>query len=91
MKNLPFVSPETYTEEEIDNFPDYYMPQIDLHLEWISTIKANVESIFRSRTDVYVAGDIYLVCRRKKYWYSSFPDVMRAFRRSKEQKTSYKQ
>jgi hypothetical protein len=33
-----FVYPETYTEEEIANFPEDFMPQTDAHLQWISTI-----------------------------------------------------
>jgi Uma2 family endonuclease len=85
-----FVYPETYTEEEIANFPEDFMPQTDVHLQWISTIKGNLQSIFRKQTDVYVAGDIYCYLDENQPNLRVSPDVMVAFGRTKEDRNSYK-
>ena len=86
-----FVYPETYTEEEVAQFPEDFMPQTDTHLRWISTIKGNLQSIFRKQTDVYVAGDIYWYMDEQQPNLRASPDVMVAFGVPKEERASYKQ
>ena len=86
-----FVYPETYTPEEIANFPEDFMPQTDLHLRWISTIKGNLDSIFRKKTDVYVAGDIYWYMDEMQPTLRASPDVMVAFGRPRQERSTYKQ
>jgi len=62
-----------------------------LQWEWIATIKNNLETLFRDRPDVFVAGDLL--------WYPvegdpatrAAPDVLVAFGRPKGYRGSYKQ
>lgn len=85
-----FVYPETYTEEEIANFPEDFIPQTDAHLQWILTIKENLQSIFRKQTDVYIAGDMYCYLDKNQPNLRVSSDVMVVFGRPKGDRSSYK-
>ncbi len=80
------------TEPEIV-YPDSDgMPMADntLQFQWIVTIKENLESLFRDRTDVFVAGDNLIYPVKGDNTIRLAPDVYVAFGRPKGHRGSYR-
>jgi Uma2 family endonuclease len=58
---------------------------------WIVTIKENLEILFKSRDDVFIAGDLFWFPVQGKGGIRQAPDVLVVFGRPKGHRGSYKQ
>jgi Uma2 family endonuclease len=66
------------------------MADNDLQFEWLTTIKGNLDDLFRDRPDVYVAGDHLIYAKEGFPKVRTAPDVYVAFGRPKGRRGSYK-
>lgn len=80
------IYPTSYVEEY-----EEYMAQTDVHFNWITTLKGNLQSMFRHRTDVYVTADIFWYSNEKQPTLRVAPDLMVVFGRPNQERDSYKQ
>jgi len=62
-----------------------------LQFLWITTIKDNLDALFREQADVFVAGDLLWYPEEGNPRVRSAPDVMVAFGRPKGNRGSYQQ
>jgi Uma2 family endonuclease len=87
------------TEEFIDENGEIIYPDSDgkrmsdntLQLEWIISLKNNLDLLFAQRTDVFVAGDLLWYPVQGNPLIRVAPDAMVAFNRPKGHRGSYKQ
>ena len=73
---------------ESDGHP---MAENTTHFQKITTIQGGLESLFASRTDVFVAGDLLWYPEQGKPYIRVAPDIMVAFGRPKGHRGSYEQ
>ncbi len=73
---------------ETDNLP---MAENTLQFQWIVTIKEGLESVFASRPDVFVAGDLFWYPVEGQPEIRAAPDVMVVLGRPKGHRRSYMQ
>src|SRR5580698_433385 len=62
-----------------------------LRFQWIVTVKEGTEHVFRTRADVFVAGDLLWYPVEGKPEICTAPDALVAFGRPKGYRGSYKQ
>src|SRR5262245_5694384 len=62
-----------------------------LQFEWITLLKGNLDTLFRDRQDVFVAGDLLWYPVEGQPELRTAPDVLVAFGRPKGYRGSYKQ
>lgn len=79
-----------YPSTTVEEFEEH-MAQTDVHFNWITTLKGNLQSMFRHRTDVYVTADIYWYVDEKQPTLRVAPDLMVVFGRPNEDRDSYQQ
>lgn len=90
---------KSFIDYEHDQNSTIYYPDSDGELmadsttqfNWITTIQGGLDSMFRKRTDVFVAGDLLWYPEEGQNTICIAPDVMVAFGRPKGNRGSYKQ
>ncbi len=85
MSAPPTASPVVYPDSDGRQMADN-----DLQYEWLTTIKGNLDDLFRDRPDVYVAGDHLIYAKEGFPKVRTAPDVYVAFGRPKGRRGSYK-
>ena len=67
------------------------MAENTTHFQKITTIQGGIDSLFASRTDVFVAGDLLWYPEKGKPYIRVAPDILVAFGRPKGHRGSYEQ
>ncbi|MBE9236131.1 Uma2 family endonuclease [Anabaena aphanizomenioides LEGE 00250] len=85
------ITPETQSEIIYPDSDGKPMAENTEHYEWIVKIKENLEILFASNPDVFIAGDLLWYPVEGSVKTRQAPDVMVIFGRPKGRRGSYKQ
>ncbi|MBD2135542.1 Uma2 family endonuclease [Sphaerospermopsis sp. FACHB-1094] len=85
------ITPETQSEIIYPDSDGKPMSENTEHYEWIVKIKENLEILFASNPDVFIAGDLLWYPVEGSVKTRQAPDVMVIFDRPKGRRGSYKQ
>ncbi|MFM6153597.1 MAG: Uma2 family endonuclease, partial [Sphaerospermopsis kisseleviana] len=87
----PEIKPEIKAEIIYPDSDGKPMAENTEHYEWIVKIKENLEILFASNPDVFIAGDLLWYPVEGSVKTCQAPDVMVIFGRPKGRRGSYKQ